>query len=117
MQVVLCTCTAAADPQIAALPPFDLALLDEAGQATQPNGLLPLLRAPRAVLVGDPMQLPPTVIGAEAAAEAHATMHMHHAPRTCTCTTHMHMHHAHAHAPCTHAHTLARTHCRACSWN
>ena len=102
MQVVLCTCTAAADPQIAALPPFDLALLDEAGQATQPNGLLPLLRAPRAVLVGDPMQLPPIVIGAEAAAEAHATMH--HAP----CTTHMHMHHAHAHAPRTHAHT--RTH-------
>ena len=36
-QVVLCTCTAAADPQIVALPPFDLAILDEAGQATQPN--------------------------------------------------------------------------------
>ena len=44
-------------------------------QATQPNGLLPLLRAPRAVLVGDPMQLPPTVLGAEASAEARARTH------------------------------------------
>ena len=65
-QVVLCTTTAAADPAILELPPFDLAVLDEASQATQPNAWLPLLRARRATLVGDPQQLPPTVLSREA---------------------------------------------------
>lgn len=65
---MLCTATASAEPSLAKLPPFDLAVLDEAGQATAPNGWLPLLRARRALLVGDAKQLPPTLLSPAAAA-------------------------------------------------
>ena len=47
---------------------FDLAVVDEATQATEPATYLALLRADRAVLAGDHLQLPPTVLSAEAAA-------------------------------------------------
>jgi superfamily I DNA and/or RNA helicase len=67
-QIILCTATASADPSVANLPPFDLAILDEAGQATAPNGWLPLLRARRGLLVGDAKQLPPTLLSPAAAA-------------------------------------------------
>ena len=67
-QVVLSTTTSSADPDVTALPPFDLAVVDEAGQATQPNCWLPLLHARRAVLVGDPQQLAPTILSPQAAA-------------------------------------------------
>lgn len=72
-QIVLCTATASSEPAIVSLPPFDLSILDEAGQATAPNAWLPLLRARRAVLVGDPMQLPPTLLSPEAARRGLAT--------------------------------------------
>jgi ATP-dependent RNA/DNA helicase IGHMBP2 len=48
---------------------FDLALLDEATQATEPMALLAFLRAPVVVLAGDPQQLPPTVLSREAQAQ------------------------------------------------
>ncbi len=41
---------------------FDIAVIDEASQQMEPSTLLPLMRAPRAVLAGDHKQLPPTVI-------------------------------------------------------
>ncbi|WP_457607468.1 IGHMBP2 family helicase [Nitratifractor sp.] len=41
---------------------FELAVIDEAAQQIEPSTLLPLLRAPRAVLAGDHRQLPPTVV-------------------------------------------------------
>lgn len=41
---------------------FDLALLDEATQATEPLSLLAFLRARRLVLAGDHRQLPPTIL-------------------------------------------------------
>lgn len=40
---------------------FDLAIVDEAGQICLPDLLVPLVRAERAVLVGDHQQLPPFV--------------------------------------------------------
>jgi superfamily I DNA and/or RNA helicase len=46
---------------------FDLAVVDEAGQATEPACWLPLVRADRVVLAGDHCQLPPTVLSPEAA--------------------------------------------------
>ncbi len=46
---------------------FDLAVIDEACQSTEPGCWVPLLRAEKVVLAGDPCQLPPTVISAEAA--------------------------------------------------
>ena len=47
---------------------FALAAVDEATQAVEPAAILALLRADRAVLAGDHLQLPPTVISAAAAA-------------------------------------------------
>lgn len=47
---------------------YDLAVVDEATQATEPATLLALARADRAVLAGDPNQLPPTILSAEAQA-------------------------------------------------
>ncbi|HEY6002720.1 MAG TPA: IGHMBP2 family helicase, partial [Anaeromyxobacter sp.] len=47
---------------------FPLAVVDEATQAVEPALYLALLRAERAVLAGDHLQLPPTVLSAEAQA-------------------------------------------------
>ena len=42
---------------------FDIAIVDEAGQATEPAIYPTLVRCPsRLILAGDPHQLPPTVI-------------------------------------------------------
>ncbi|WP_457598844.1 IGHMBP2 family helicase [Hydrogenimonas sp.] len=41
---------------------FDIAVVDEASQQMEPSTLLPLMRAPRALLAGDHRQLPPTVV-------------------------------------------------------
>ncbi|WP_201352672.1 IGHMBP2 family helicase [Hydrogenimonas urashimensis] len=41
---------------------FDVAVIDEASQQMEPSTLMPMLRAPKAVLAGDHKQLPPTVI-------------------------------------------------------
>jgi ATP-dependent RNA/DNA helicase IGHMBP2 len=48
---------------------FDLVVIDEATQSPDPISLVALQRARRAVLAGDPCQLPPTVIDPEAARE------------------------------------------------
>lgn len=68
--VILSTNIGAGDPVFELLKGddafFDLALVDEAAQATEPSTWIPLLRARRAVLVGDSCQLPPTVLSKEA---------------------------------------------------
>ncbi len=46
---------------------FDWAMIDEAGQSTEPACWLPLLRVDKLVLAGDHKQLPATVISPEAA--------------------------------------------------
>ena len=51
---------------------FDLAVIDEACQCSEPSCWIPLLRAERLVLAGDHCQLPPTVISQEAAREGFA---------------------------------------------
>jgi len=48
---------------------FDLVVIDEACQCSEPSCWIPLLRAKRLVLAGDHCQLPPTVISHEAAKE------------------------------------------------
>ena len=65
-RVVLATCAGADHPALERLR-FDTVVLDEATQAVDPLALIPLLRAPRAVLAGDPHQLPPTVVDPAAA--------------------------------------------------
>ena len=51
---------------------FDLVVVDEACQSTEPGCWVPLLRAERVVLAGDHCQLPPTIISTEAAKEGFA---------------------------------------------
>jgi hypothetical protein len=63
--VVLATLTSLDGPALAGRA-FDLAVVDEATQAVEPAAYLALLRATRAVLAGDHLQLPPTVLSAEA---------------------------------------------------
>ncbi|MDA0660070.1 MAG: AAA domain-containing protein [Planctomycetota bacterium] len=48
---------------------FDLLVIDEACQSTEPGCWIPLLRAQRVVLAGDPFQLPPTIVSTAAAQE------------------------------------------------
>jgi ATP-dependent RNA/DNA helicase IGHMBP2 len=66
---VLCATTTALDSQILGARRFDLAVIDEACQSTEPGCWLPILRCDRVVLAGDHCQLPPTVVSQEAAAE------------------------------------------------
>jgi predicted DNA helicase len=47
---------------------WDLAVIDEAAQATEPAAWTAILRADRLILAGDPYQLPPTILSSEAAA-------------------------------------------------
>ena len=48
---------------------FDLVVVDEACQSTEPGSWMPVLRADRLVLAGDHCQLPPTVLSKQAAKE------------------------------------------------
>ena len=40
---------------------FDVAIIDEAGRATVPEILIPILRSKKVILVGDHYQLPPSI--------------------------------------------------------
>jgi predicted DNA helicase len=64
-EVVLATLTSLDAPPLAGRR-FPLAVVDEATQAVEPALYLALLRADRAVLAGDHLQLPPTVLSAVA---------------------------------------------------
>ncbi|HZX94297.1 MAG TPA: AAA domain-containing protein [Myxococcales bacterium] len=64
-QVVLATLTGIESRALAGRA-FQLAVIDEATQAVEPAAYLALLRAERAVLAGDHMQLPPTVLAQDA---------------------------------------------------
>lgn len=66
---VLCATTTSLDESILGDRRFDLAVIDEACQSTEPACWIPLLRCDRLVLAGDHCQLPPTVVSTEAARE------------------------------------------------
>lgn len=66
---VVCATAAGADVALLGETIFDLVVLDEATQAVDPMALVALARAKRAVLAGDPRQLPPTVVDLDAARE------------------------------------------------
>jgi superfamily I DNA and/or RNA helicase len=66
---VICSTTTALDGDLLGERHFDLAVLDEACQSTEPGCWIPLLRCQRVILAGDHCQLPPTVVSAEAAAQ------------------------------------------------
>jgi superfamily I DNA and/or RNA helicase len=63
---VLCATLTGLDSEVLGQRRFDLAVLDEACQSTEPGCWIPLLRSERVVLAGDHCQLPPTVLSREA---------------------------------------------------
>lgn len=64
---VVCATAAGADAALLSDEHFDLLVLDEATQAPDPIALVPVARASRVVMAGDPHQLPPTVLDLDAA--------------------------------------------------
>jgi superfamily I DNA and/or RNA helicase len=66
---VLCATTTGLDAELLRDRTFDLVVIDEACQSTEPGCWVPLLRGRRVVLAGDHCQLPPTVLAQEAAAQ------------------------------------------------
>ena len=69
---VVCATTTGLDSDVLGRRQFDLAVIDEACQSTEPGCWIPLLRSGRVVLAGDHCQLPPTVLSAPAVAEGFA---------------------------------------------
>lgn len=63
---ILCATTTGLDDVLLGARRFDLAVIDEACQSSEPGCWIPLARAERAVLAGDHCQLPPTVISDDA---------------------------------------------------
>ena len=70
---LICATAAGADVAVLGDRRFDLVVLDEATQATDPIALVALSRGECAVMAGDPCQLPPTVISQEAESEGLGT--------------------------------------------
>lgn len=63
---VICTTnTNASSPYLEGIE-FDLVLIDEAGQSTEPSCLIPISKAKKVILVGDHKQLPPTILSEKA---------------------------------------------------
>ena len=65
-QVITCTLIGAAD-KVLQNRKFRTVVIDEAAQALEPATWVPMTKASRVVLTGDPFQLPPTVKAREAA--------------------------------------------------
>lgn len=64
---IVCATLTGLDSEVLGQRRFDLVVLDEACQSTEPASWLPLLRSNKLVLAGDHCQLPPTVVSTEAA--------------------------------------------------
>lgn len=63
---VVCSTLAGLDGAVLSNERFDVALLDEATQATEPTALAAFVKAPTVILAGDPEQLSPTVLSVKA---------------------------------------------------
>ena len=66
---VVCATTTGLDRDLLGQRRFDLVVIDEACQSTEPGSWIPLAWAERLVLAGDHQQLPPTILSSAAAAE------------------------------------------------
>lgn len=71
-RVVLATCAGAAHPRLAG-EAFDTVVVDESTQSPDPLTLVAVSRGRRAVLAGDPCQLPPTILDPTAAKQGLST--------------------------------------------
>lgn len=66
---IVCATTTGLDSEVLGRRYFDLLVIDEACQSTEPGNWIPILRANKVVLAGDHCQLPPTILSREAQAE------------------------------------------------
>lgn len=64
---VVCATLTGLDSQLLGQRRYDVVVIDEACQSTEPANWVPLLRSNKLVLAGDHCQLPPTVLSPEAA--------------------------------------------------
>lgn len=64
-KVIVGTNTSALDPVLRGRK-FDLVVMDEATQGTEPNSWIPFLHAEKVILAGDHFQLPPTILSKKA---------------------------------------------------
>ena len=65
---VICTTNSTAGSDILLDRRFDVVVIDEATQATEPSCLIPLIKARKAIMAGDHKQLPPTILNPDAGA-------------------------------------------------
>lgn len=64
---IICSTLTGIDSEVLGQRKFDVAIIDEACQTTEPSCWIPALRSERLILAGDHRQLPPTVLSVEAA--------------------------------------------------
>jgi ATP-dependent RNA/DNA helicase IGHMBP2 len=64
---VVCATLTGLDSQLLGQRRYDIVVIDEACQSTEPANWVPLLRANKLILAGDHCQLPPTILSPEAA--------------------------------------------------
>ncbi|MFW6071616.1 MAG: IGHMBP2 family helicase [Candidatus Bipolaricaulota bacterium] len=70
---VVCTTNSTAGSELMEGRSFDVTVIDEATQATEPSCLIPMNRSDRVVFAGDHKQLPPTVLAKEAKEDLQVT--------------------------------------------
>lgn len=63
---VICSTNSSAASEALEDEEFDLCVIDEATQATEPSCLIPVTKAKKLVMAGDHKQLPPTILNQEA---------------------------------------------------
>lgn len=63
---VICTTNSTTGSEILNGRVFDVLVLDEATQATEPSCLVPLIHCGKVIMAGDHLQLPPTIMSLEA---------------------------------------------------
>jgi ATP-dependent RNA/DNA helicase IGHMBP2 len=68
---ILCATITGLDSELLGQRSFDLIVIDEACQSTEPGCYIPLLRGQRLVLAGDHCQLPPTVVSRDASEQGY----------------------------------------------
>ena len=66
-KVVTATCTGCGDKLLRSAAAFDVVVIDEAAQALEAWCWIAMCKAPKVILAGDHLQLPPTVTSDEAA--------------------------------------------------
>lgn len=71
---VVCTTNSTAGSDLLDGQAFDVTIIDEATQATEPSCLIPFNKGEQIVLAGDHKQLPPTILSQEAKEDLQVTM-------------------------------------------